>query len=300
MRIREFLAKRERAALSIACFIVAAVWIWAVWPRQPVLTVTFLNVGQGDAIVVETPSGHAALIDAGPGPSERSGFDAGAKAVIPFLRREGINNLDAFIITHPHEDHIGGALSVVRGVKIESVLDSGIAHASGSYRKLLEAVEERRIPYRRIHRGQTIDFHDGVVMEVLSPPSHAPTPDGDSALNNASVVLLLRYKDAAFLLEGDADKDAEAEMLSSCPDLSAQVLKVAHHGSSRGTTTEWLAAVHPRIAVVSVGRRNPFGHPSSECLERLRSFDTTIYRTDLNGGITVTTDGHRIGVSTTR
>jgi len=300
MHIRSLLEEKERAALSLACLVMAGIWAWALWPRPPALSVTFLNVGQGDAAVVRTPSGRTAVIDCGPGPTQAGGFDAGARVVVPFLRREGVNRIDALILTHPHEDHVGGAMSVVRNFQIDSVLDSGIAHPTGCYGELLGQIEARAIPYRRVRRGQAIDFHDGVRMEVLNPPPGAAAADGESALNNSSVVLRITYGDVSFLMAGDAEKQAELDMLSACRELSAQVLKVGHHGSSKATSLEWLAAVRPQFAVISVGWRNPFGHPGSDTLKRLEEAGAEVYRTDRNGGITITTDGRRIAVRTSR
>jgi competence protein ComEC len=137
-------------------------------------------------------------------------------------------------------------------------------------------------------------------MEVLNPPAGAAEAEGDEGMNDLSLVVRLTYQNVSFLLTGDADQDSEEDMLSSCPNLSAQVLKVAHHGSSKATTAEWLAAVRPEIAVISVGYKNQFGHPSPATLKRLEAAGVQVYRTDENGGITITTDGHKIAVATSR
>lgn len=298
MLIQNFLQKRESALLSLLAVIVAAIWGWALLPRTPEMQLTFLNVGQGDAIVLRTPTGHTAVIDCGPGPTEESDFDAGDKVVAPFLQKNGINTIDALVISHPHEDHIGGAESVMRDFDVKNVLDAGIAHPSGTYQKILETVRERSIPYRRLKRGQVIDLHDGVKMEVLNPTPDATEADGDEEINNLSVVLRVTFGKTSFLLTGDAEKKAEDEILSSCKNASADVLKVGHHGSSDSTSAEWLAAVRPAVAVISVGWKNHFGHPSPPTLKRLQEAGVQVYRTDENGGITVTSNGSTIRVST--
>lgn len=300
MPILEFLQERKRATLSLVLVAVLAIWGWAIWPRQPVLEVTFLSVGQGDGIVLRTPSGKTILVDCGPGPTVESDFDAGDSVVVPFLRRKGINTIDALIISHPHEDHIGGSSAIMRDLDVKNVLDAGIAHPSGTYYKLLETIKDRSIPYSKLKRGQIIDFHDGVKAEVLSPPPGADEPGEDEQINNLSVVLRVTYGKTSLLLTGDSDKESEDELINSGQNLSADVLKVAHHGSAKATSAEWLASVHPQIAVISVGWKNKFGHPSPAALKRLQEAGVTVYRTDENGGVTVTTDGQHITVSTSR
>lgn len=296
MRIQDFLKTKERLALSVFGLVVGLIWLSAMFPRHQELKVTFLSVGQGDSAVIRTPSGRTVLIDAGPG----GDFDAGSKVVVPFLRREGVNTIDSFIISHPHEDHIGGAMSVVRNFKISCLLDSGVVHPSGIYRDLLEAVDEKHIPYQRVSRGQVIDFHDGVTMEVLNPPPGTEASDEDKNINNTSVVIKLKYKNAAFLFCGDAEKEAEANILSTDTDVSCQVIKVAHHGSPNATTYPWISATKPKIGIISVGWKNPFGHPSPKTIKRLEESGVQVYRTDQCGGITVTTDGEKLTVDTTR
>lgn len=300
MRIQELIQQKERIVLSAACVAAAVIWIWAFLPRPPALMVTFLSVGQGDAIVIESPSGKTILVDCGPGPNTRSSFDAGAKVVTPFLRRQGVNRLDALILTHPHEDHIGGAAAIIRNFKVDRVIDPAIVHPSGIYRNLLQEIEQKEIPYSRISRGQMIDLHDGVTLEALNPSGQASEAAGDEGMNDASCVIRVRYKNTAILLMGDAERYAEDEMLAECNDISAQVIKIGHHGSQRATTAAWLGAVRPEIAIISVGWKNPFGHPSGETITRLRDAGVQVYRTDQNGGITVTTDGNRISVAMSR
>ncbi len=264
------------------------------------MTVAFLSVGQGDAAVIRTPSGKTVLIDAGPCETPRGGFDAGTKVVVPYLRRQGVNSIDTFILSHAHEDHIGGAEAVLHNFRVKSVVDSGLAEPSGVYRDLLGSIRDQKITYRRVRRGHVIDMNDGVVIEVVSPPAGLSPQEGDSGLNNTSLVLRVRYGRVRMLFAGDAEQGEEEEMLSSSEAIRCDVLKVPHHGSAQGTTSEWLAAMDPKTAIISVGWRNQFGHPAKSTVERLKTAGIDTYRTDQNGTVTVSTDGQRISVKTSR
>lgn len=301
MHFPPFLESKERKALSAALLIVAVIWIWAIWPKTPVMTVSFISVGQGDSALIESPSGKTVLIDAGPCEGPHGGFDAGTKAVVPYLRHRGINSIDVFAISHPHEDHIGGAKAVMSSFPVQTVLDSGLAHPTGLYKQFLEQVSDRRIEYKRVRRGMMIDLHDGVTMEVICPPEESSSPNEDpSEVNNTSVVLRVNYGSVHMLFTGDAERGSEEEMLSSGCNLSADVLKVPHHGSAQATVQEWMSAIRPKIAVISVGWHNQFGHPSEATIARLKDSGADVYRTDQNGTVTLTTDGHRISVETAK
>jgi len=290
---------RLLAALAIAAVLV---WTWALWPRQPVLTVTFLDVRQGDCAVILTPSGRSVLVDAGTGGEASNGYDVGSRVVTPFLRSRGIRTLDLAVMTHPHEDHIGGFRGVLRTVGVRTTLDCGIPHSSDVYRDTMRLIERRSTRYVRARRGQRIVLPDGVKIEILNP-DFPLSPGGDaddSDINNQSVVLRLSFGRASFLFTGDAEREAEEDILGECRGVRSTVLKVSHHGSAEGTSDLWLRAVRPRIAVISVGKFNPFGHPDPHVLQRLADCGAHVFRTDRDGAVTITTDGRTLDVSTGR
>jgi beta-lactamase superfamily II metal-dependent hydrolase len=267
------------------------------------LTMTVLDVGQGDSIVLETPSKRVILIDGGghsdslPGPGSS---DPGQEVVVPFLRHEGINRVDVLILTHPHGDHVGGLPAVLRAEDVGVVLDGTcLPYPTPSYQEFLQLIKDRHIPYRHAVRGMRIDFGDGVTGEILNPPADGlpyGVGDDDKTINNYSAVLRLTYGHTHFMLDGDAEEEAEANMLAAYPasELTADVLKVGHHGSRNASSDPWLNTVQPRYGIISCGLHNAFGHPHEEALQRLAAHNVQTFRTDLDGAVTITSDGQTI------
>jgi competence protein ComEC len=254
--------------------------------RVPTFKATFLDVGQGDCAFLRTPSGKTVLVDGG-GSSERlQGGRVGYSTVVPYLRRQGANQIDVLVLTHPHDDHLQGLLPVIEGFRVGMVVDPAIPNPSKAYRKFLSVVKSRRISYHRAVRGQKIDFGDGVVAEVLNPPARRLTSTKDDT-NSNSAVLRFVYGKSALLMAADSSVDSEADMLAARLRVKSDVLKIGHHGSSGSTSDRWLDAVKPRMAVISVGRNNPFGHPSQTVLDRLHARRIYVFRTDRNGAVTV-------------
>lgn len=293
-------------------------------PARGKLSVTVLDVGQGDSIVVTTPGGRVILIDGG-GANEMESMehtphlsphdpdasdddsansdphDVGHRVVLPYLHYRGINTIDLMVLTHPHGDHVGGLPAVLNDERVGAVLDGTVLpYPSRAYRAFRELVAAKHIPYRHAARGMHIDFGDSVTADVLNPPAHG-TPygvtDDNSTVNNYSVVLRLNYGSTHMLLDGDAEKEAEASMIASGADLSGDFLKCGHHGAGNATSDAWLDAVHPNYAAISCGLHNIFGHPHPDTLARLAAHNVAIYRTDHNGAITAISDGHGIVVS---
>jgi competence protein ComEC len=249
------------------------------------LEVHMIDVGQGDAIALRTPRWRWILIDAG---DQWRDSDVGERVVVPYIERRG-GEVAAFILSHPHADHIGGAASVLRRLPVAFVLDGGFLQPSSVYEGTLDAARERAVAWRTAQVGAPIDI-DGVRITVLAPDS-AEIADAPDA-NAASVVVMAEYRGVRVLLTGDAERAVEARLAQRLGEkLRADVLKVGHHGSVTSTTDALLDQVAPRLALVSVGAGNRYGHPSPEVLGALTSRGVQVLRTDDVGSIVVSIDG---------
>jgi competence protein ComEC len=249
-----------------------------------------LDVGQGDAILLRTDRGRWILFDAGPG---WPGGDAGRSTVLPYIRRRG-GDLEAFVLSHPHTDHVGGAASVLTAMHPRSYWDAAFAGGSQGYIASLAAARKEQIGWHRVHPGDSIQV-DGVTLSFLAPDSNWTVGLKDP--NLASTIAMVRFGVVRFLLVGDAELAEEDWLLAHYPDgLRAQVLKVGHHGSSTSSSDAFLSAVHPELAVISVGAGNKYGHPSSDVVHALARVGAEVVRTDLAGTVIVRTDGARLEI----
>jgi competence protein ComEC len=255
-----------------------------------------LDVGQGDAIALRTPRGRWILVDAG---RVWEGGDAGRSVVLPFLRHRG-GELAAFVLSHPHADHVGGAPCLLAARRPAGFWAAAFALGSDVYRASLDSARRAGVAWRRVHPGDSLDV-DGVVLRVLAPDSTWTASLTDP--NLASVVLSARFGAVRFLLVGDAEAPEERWLLDRVAagaldsnELRADVLKVAHHGSRTSSTPEFLAAVHARLALVSVGAGNTYRLPNADVLQRLRAFGAEVVRTDRVGEIVVRSDGRTLTV----
>lgn len=256
------------------------------------LRVSFIDVGQGDAALIEFPGGRSMLIDAGAWSEE---YDAGEQIVVPFLKRRGIATLDWFVASHPHADHIGGAASVFESLDVRSVLEGGPAVQDPVYVRYRQAIEAERSAVLNVRHADTALAVNGAKVYVLYPQVNKPTGDSSAPyanLNNMSVVMKLVFGETSFLFVGDLEREGEAELIRKFePFLASDVLKVGHHGSNTSSTPDLLERIRPRYAIISVGRNNKFRHPSEEVIDRLQTIGAEVLRTDEEGAIVFESDG---------
>jgi competence protein ComEC len=275
-------------ALAVVLILASALlWLAVSRPENGRLTVTFLDVGQGDAILIQGPRGHRILVDGGP---SGEAITAALGRQLPFFDRR----LDLVALTHPQQDHIGGLPSVLEEYSVGRVMSGPVEGETAAYRAWSQAVDRRDIPEASARRGQIIDLGGGASLSILSVGDQM-SPE---SLNDASLVLRLTMGDLSFLLTGDITEAGETALIRTGADLDSSVLKIAHHGSLTSTSPSFVHRTTPLVDVISVGADNSYGHPTDEVLSRLEG--DLILRTDQHGDITLSTDGSRLWVQTQR
>lgn len=283
-------------AFVLACALLVVIYPFRAQFQRGRLEVTVLDVGQGDSIFVAFPDGRTMLVDAGglPGATyvrgRRPGYDVGEDVVSPFLWSRGLKRIDTMVVTHAHEDHVGGMLAVLRNFRVGEIW-VGRDEDVPAYRSVLAEASTKGIPVIHRLRGEHFDWA-GVRMAVLWPDSSDPA----RARNDDSLVLRLEDGKDSFLLTGDIERAVQRNILANGDDLAANFLKVPHHGGKTSSTAAFLDAVHPAIAAISVGEANPFGHPSQDAIERIEAEGSRLYRTDRDGAITAITDGRSMSI----
>ncbi len=267
--------------------------------ESDILTVTYLDVHQGDSEVIQTPDGKVILIDAGESGNKYSPFDGGKDVVIPFLEEAGIKKIDMVVVSHPHDDHVGGMVKVLanRGIEVGAVLDSGLVYSSGSYEKYIELIKDRKIKFMIPKMGESLNWGDKVTAQVLYPQV-PPSKRGHLSPNNNSIVIRMEYGDVSFLFTGDCEHEGEMEITHSGARNKVTVLKAGHHGSETATGSDYYFKADPEVVILMVGKRNKFHHPHWPTEKLLRETGADIYRSDHDGNITITTNGKTYDVAT--
>lgn len=257
-------------------------------PKGPVLTIVFIDVGQGDCTLLISPEGNTMLVDAGPVGS--------FPAIASVLNRYGADALDVVVATHPHADHIGAMADVLDAYPVGMFYTIDYGASLNEYADMIDSLAYNGCPVRFCETMTTIPWAESCTVTVLNPNAAYDAPDD---LNDASVVLRVAYGDTAVLLTGDAGEVAERRMLDTFPRsmLRANVLKLGHHGSRYSTGFSFFLAVSPDFAAVSCGKGNEYGHPHIETLSLLYETRTACYRTDLDGTITMYLNGTDVTVA---
>ncbi|MCR4926272.1 MAG: MBL fold metallo-hydrolase [Clostridiales bacterium] len=251
-------------------------------------SVHFLDVGQGDCIFVKS-NGKALLIDSGESSNENK--------IIDYINKEKISVLDYVIITHPHTDHIGSMAKVIEKIEVKNIImpeiKASLVPTTKKYENLLLAISKSGANVIKAENGKSFELGNALLQII------APINDYDD-LNNYSVVARLSYGNNSFLFMGDAEKQAESDIIKSGADLRSNVIKIGHHGSSSSTSKELLEIVKPQLAIISCGENNSYGHPDKKVTDLLEKYSVSIKRTDKNGNIVITSDGKNIEVLTER
>ena len=266
------------------CIIVLIYWEYP--GSSNTLTVTFLDVGEGDSMVLQFPNHKTVLVDGGKG----APFDKGKSVILPFLKQAGIRKLDMVIATHPDDDHYGGILSVIQQIPAgELLLTTDTTHLPQAYQSLINYAVASHIPINYVHTGQSFSGFEPCQFYILNPPLSSEDNNLKSS-NDHSVVTYIAYQEISFLLTGDLSEKGEMELIHQYPGIHTTVLKAGHHGAYTSTSQSFLDTITPRFAVIQSGP-NLYGHPDPMTLERLNASHVKTYRTDQSGAVIATTDG---------
>lgn len=283
------LSQRKKSAALLAVVFSTAIIVslalgWILYSDQRLFEISVLDVGQGDAILFETPTGQVMLVDGGPDKTilRRLGEE------LPFWERR----IDIIVVTHPHEDHYGGFESIIERYAVGVLLLTGIEARSQSYQQFIKTIQEKNIPIYVVEKPEQVSL--GEVRVTIIYPDHSLKNHWLSNLNNSSIVTKVSYKEMDILLSGDAEEEEEAELVGLGTNLTADILKVGHHGSDTSSTEAFIQAVKPEIAVISSGKGNKYGHPSLRTIKRLERFGISVRRTDTEGTIHFKTDGFNL------
>lgn len=250
------------------------------------LIIHFINVGQGDSILIQVNNKNL-LIDAGPKSSR--------KDLIDYLDDLKLKNIDYIIATHPHEDHIGGMAKVIDNYTIGKFYAPKITHTSKTFEGMINSLKRKNLKINTIIRGtNSIDLGNGTTFTVFPPEKTISEESSKINYNDYSPIIKLTYYNTSFLFTGDSEELSEKKLIENNDDIATNVLKLGHHGSETSTSEEFLNRVNPSIAVASLGYLNEYGHPHKKTLDKLKTKNITLYRTDIDGTIILTSDGNKI------
>lgn len=259
--------------------------------QQKFLEIDFYDVGQGDAIFIETPDKKQVLVDGGPDLSILEKLGKG----MPFWDRY----IDLIILTHPEYDHIGGLIEVIKRYKVGGILTTGVIRDTAEYKEWAKIINEEEIPVIVAQAGKIIDLGSNIKLFIIYPFENLSGQKIKKA-NNSSIVTQLTYKNFELLLTGDIEKKVEKELTNNLPigGLESEVLKIAHHGSKTSSIDEFIKVVNPLVAVIQAGKDNSYGHPHQSVLDRLRNITTFV--TGRDGDIEILTNGNSFKINTTK
>jgi len=274
---------KNRSALFL--LILVLILIFTLNTTAENLKIHFIDVGQGDSILIEDAGGKNILIDGG----DRA--DQIAAGIINYLKNQKVEKLDYIISTHPHADHIGGLVDIIDSFEVGTVLDSGKIHTSKTYENYLIKIDQENIDFKTPRQGDKIKIGESELI-FLHPDHKLENYD----LNNSSLVFVLKFGEQNFLFTGDIEEKVERELLAENTKLKVNLIKVPHHGSKTSSSVNWIKNLDPDLAVIQVGTANQYGHPASDVVELYQKLDARVFRNDLNGNIVVTTDGRNYTV----
>ena len=280
-------------ALTIILAIIAVIWFLVLSDKNNrTLEIISFDIGQGDAILIKTPENQTMLIDGGPNNKVLQKLGQ----YLPALTKR----IDIVLLTHPHADHVTGLVEVLKRYDIGTVILSGADLKTDVYSEFLKTIKEKNIPVVIAEAGEAIHFSDNLEFDILSPEraknlvfnkKSEGFSSGGNDVNDTSVVGKLMFKNFSILLTGDATSKIENRLLIYGENLKSDILKVGHHGSKYSSSLLFLKFVSPKAAMIEVGAKNRYGHPSPAALSRLQIVNASIFRTDLNGDIKILTDG---------
>ena len=282
-------AARRWSAIYVLCLANIFVWQDSCQNRNE-LTVTFLDVGQGDAALIRFPDGRHVLIDGGP---RGRNSDAGAWVIAPYLKRQGIDEIAALVLSHADADHLGGFPYLMRHFKVREVWDNGQMKDTQLCREYLSLVDSLQITRRALRAGEVLDDFSPVKIFILHPTERF-IQDNPSRLNDASLSLKMSYGDIDFIFMGDVEEAGEQALPQFASLLESEVMKVSHHGSRTSNSAQMLTYIRPQVAVISVGELNKFEHPHPEVLTRLHAYKSRVFRTDRDAAVIFTADGKSV------